>query len=205
MVSQVRSNVAISTDATFHRVMTSEWSRADLPIRLQWRSSLWRYMVPSLWVIGWALWIWVVSLGASFGGLVVQGLFFVGVPLILALTAGWWVKQLATRRTAATIMLNEDYLEWQYAADSEVDLLADCGPFELAAKPAYDARIEWDLTTDKDEGAGGWPRWTRHWRLLDSIKSDRVLYARDLGLDRGDLESLCKLLNQLREEALAKR
>ena len=201
----MRSNVAISTDATFHRAMVSQWTKADLPITLQWRSSLWRYMVPSLWVIGWALWIWVVSLDASYGGLVLHALFFVGIPMILAATAAWWVKQLLGHRAAATLVVNDDYLEWQFRDESEVDLLTDCSRFEFSGKPTYDARIEWDLSTAQDDATGGWPRWTKRWRLLDAIKSDRALYARDVGLDRDDLESLCKLLNQLREEALANR
>ena len=73
------------------------------------------------------------------------------------------------------------------------------GPFALAGKGNFDARIEWSTAGSWDAGNGGWPRWMKR------LAPDRTLYARDLGLDRAGLESLCKLLNQLREEAAAQR
>ena len=155
--------------------------------------------------MGWIIWIWMVSIETPRQSLIVYALLFMGIPLILAVTAGWWVIQLVHRRVSATLLINDDYLEWQFSTDSDVDLLSDCGRFEFAGKRNYDARIEWDVASPGADGAGGWPQWTKRWRLLDSIKSDRALYARDVGLDRGDLESLCTLLNQLREEAMARR
>jgi hypothetical protein len=180
------------------------WTRSDLPISLSWRSSLWRYIVPVLWVVGWLVWIWMVSIETSHSA-IFYALVFLGIPLILAVTAGWWMVQLLHRRASATLLINDDYLEWQFAMESDVDLLADCSRFEFAGKRNYDARIEWDIATPGAIGVDGWPQWTKRWRLLDSIKSDRTLYGRDVGLDRDDLESLCTLLNQLREEAMAQR
>ena len=66
----------------------------------------------------------------------------------------------------------------------------------ITGKRAFDARIEWNTASSWDSG-DGWPRWMRR------FAPDRTLYARDAGLDRGELESLCKLLNQLREAARA--
>jgi hypothetical protein len=195
-------NLAISDDAAFGA--SHCWTRNDLPISLSWHSSLWRYIVPVLWVTGWIIWVWMVSLETAHGA-IFYALVFLGVPLILAVTAGWWVIQLVHRRASATLLINDDYLEWQFATESDVNLLADCSRFEFAGKRNYDARIEWDMVAPGTDGAGGWPQWTKRWRLLESIKSDRALHARDLGLDRGDLESLCTLLNQLREEAMAQR
>ena len=194
----------MSSDASFQKI-AQRWTKNDLPISLRWRSSLWRYIVPVLWVVGWAPWIWVVSMDTPGRSFIIYALLFIGIPLVLAVSAGWWVSQLLHRRVAATIVVNDDYLEWQYEMGSKVDLLADCGRFEFAGKRNYDARIEWDIATSGDEAADGWPQWTKRWRLLDTIKSDRSLYGRDVGLDRGDLESLCKLLNQLRDEAVAQR
>jgi hypothetical protein len=113
------------------------------------------------------------------------------------------VGELLHRRVAGALVINDDYLEWQFETESKVDLLADCSRFELAGKRNYEARIEWDLATPGEGATDGWPQWTKRWRLLDSIKSDRTLYGRDVGLDRGDLESLCNLLNELRDEAKA--
>jgi hypothetical protein len=189
----MRNNIAISADASFHRQPLS-WSKNDLPIALAWRSSLWRTTMPTLWVLGWAAWIWVV--GSDTGrNVVLHGLLFVAIPAMLAISAAWWVGQFISRRQAGTLVVNDDYIEWQYETGSNVELLSDCGPFTLAGKRS-ETRIEWDIVSSWD-GASAWSRWTR--KLLKS--SDRVLYARDLGLDRGELERLCKLLNQLREEA----
>jgi hypothetical protein len=196
-------NLAMSQNATFEA--SHRWTRGELPISLPWRSTLWRYIVPVLWVTGWMFWIWMVSIETPRQSAIFYALLFVGVPLILAVTAGWWVIQLVHRRVSATLLINDDYLEWQFDMGSDVDLLADCSRFEFAGKRDYDARIEWDMATPGAESADGWPQWTKRWRLLDSIKSDRTLYGRDVGLDRDDLDSLCKLLNQLREEAMAQR
>lgn len=197
-------NVAISSGASFETT-AQRWSKSDLPITLHWRSSLWRYIVPVLWVFGWAFWIWVVSVRLSGAGFVFQAMLFVGIPLILAATAAWWVSQLLHKRTAGKLVVNDDYLEWQFETGSKVDLLADCSPFEFAGKRNYEARIEWDMATPAEDAADGWPHWAKRGRIADWVKSDRTLYARDVRLDRGDLESLCSLLNQLRDEAKANR
>lgn len=196
-------NLTMSPDASFQT--PRRWAKGALPITLSWRSTLWRYIVPVLWIVGWLLWIWVVSIETPRHSAVLYALLFIGIPLVLAVSAGWWVMQLLHRRAAATLVINDDYLEWQFATKSEVDLLTDCSGFEVAGKRNYDARIDWDLATPGAEAAGGWPRWTKQWRLLDWLMSDRTLYARDVGLDRDDLESLCRLLNQLRDEATAHR
>lgn len=191
----------MSQDATFP-TMPQRWTMSDLPISLRWRSSLWRVIVPVLWAAGWLLWIWVLSIDTPGHSMLLYALLFISIPLILALSAAWWVSQLLQRRAAATLVISDDYLEWQFETDSDVELLADCSRFEFAGKRNLDARIEWDIATAA-EAAGGWPQWTKRWRLLDAIKSDRSLHARDVGLDRDDLESLCRLLNQLRDEAKA--
>lgn len=196
-------NLTMSPDASFQP--SRHWARGALPITLSWRSTLWRYIVPALWIVGWLFWIWVVSIETPRHSAILYALLFIGIPLVLAVSAGWWVMQLLHRRAAATLVINDDYLEWQFATESEVDLLTDCSRFEFAGKRNYDARIEWDLATPGAEAAGGWPLWAKRWRLLDWLKSDRTLYARDVGLDRTDLESLCRLLNQLRDEATAHR
>jgi hypothetical protein len=196
-------SLAMSPNASFHQI-AQRWTKGDLPISLHWRSTLWRYIVPTMWVLGWAFWIWVVSLDTPRHSFILYALLFVGIPLILAVSAGWWVVQLLQKRAAATLVINDDYLEWQFPADSEVDLLTDCSRFEFAGKRPYDARIEWDLATPGGEGADGWPQWAKRWRVLDWVKSDRTLYGRDVGLDPADLDSLCKLLNQLRDEAMAR-
>jgi hypothetical protein len=195
-------NVAISSDAAFHRA-AQRWTKSDLPVNLPWRSTLWRYIVPTLWVLGWALWIFVLSMETPGHNAILYALLFISIPLILAASAAWWVGELLHRRVAGAFVINDDYLEWQFETESKVDLLTDCSRFELAGKRNYEARIEWDLATPGEGATDGWPQWTKRWRLLDSIKSDRALYGRDVGLDRGDLESLCNLLNQLRDEAKA--
>jgi hypothetical protein len=188
-------NLAMSADASFG-TPALRWSKSDLPITLPWRSTLWRYIVPVLWVLGWAFWIWVVSIRLSGSGFILQALLFIGIPLILAASVAWWIAQLLHGRIAGSFVVNDDYLEWQFERESSVDLLADCSRFEFAGKRDYEARIEWDMAMPgEDDG----------WRVADWVKSDRALYGRDVGLDRGDLESLCKLLNQLREEARAQR
>jgi hypothetical protein len=189
----MRNNIAISSDASFHRQPLS-WSKKDLPIALPWRSSLWRTIVPALWVVGWAVWLWVADSDSSGRSMVVHGLLFVAIPAMLAVSAGWWVRQFVTRRLAGALVFNDDYVEWQYESGSNVELLSDCGRFRVAGK-GWDARLEWDIVSSWDN-ASAWSRLTR--KLSES---DRVLYARDLGLDRDELERLCKLLNQLREEA----
>jgi len=196
-------NLAMSPTASFEKV-AQRWTTSALPISLPWRSGLWHYIVPVLWAAGWALWIWVVSIDTPGRSVALYALLFVSIPVILALAAAWWVQQLLQRRMAGTLVINDDYLEWQFKLDSDVDLLTDCSRFEFSGKRNYDARIEWDVATANDGAAGGWPQWTKKWRLLDSIKSDRSLHARDVGLARDDLESLCKLLNQLRDEAVAR-
>ncbi len=188
-------NMAMSADASFQTTAVC-WTKSDLPISLPWCSTLWRVIVPALWVIGWAFWIWVLSVDTPSGSLVCYALLFVGIPLMLAVSAAWWVGQFLHRRHAGTLVVNDDYLEWQFETGSKVDLLTDCGPFELTGKRTFDARIEWNAASSWDSG-DVWPRWTRR------FAPDRTLYARDVGLDRGELESLCKLLNQLREEARA--
>jgi hypothetical protein len=189
----MRNNIAISADASFHRQPLS-WSKNDLPIALPWRSSLWRTIVPTLWVLGWAVWLWVADSETSGRSMAVHGMLFVAIPAMLAISAAWWVRQFVTRRNAGALVVNDDYLEWQFETGSNIELLSDCGPFRLAGK-RWDARIEWDIMSSSD-GAGAWSRLAR--KLSES---DRVLYARDLGLDRGELDRLCKLLNQLRAEA----
>ncbi|MGH6892430.1 MAG: hypothetical protein ACREEP_09255 [Dongiaceae bacterium] len=178
------------------------WVKGELPIALPWRGTLWRYIVPTLWIVGWMFWIWVVSIETPRHAFA-YALLFIGTPLMLAATAAWWIGQLLGRRVAGVLVVNGDYLEWQYANSSEVDLLADCGRFEFTGKRNYDARIEWDLDAPLGQNAGAWSRLAKEWRLLDWVKSDRTLYGRDVGLDRDDLESLCRLLNQLRDEARA--
>ncbi|HET6157143.1 MAG TPA: hypothetical protein VFE34_02265 [Dongiaceae bacterium] len=192
-------NLAMAPNASFD--VAHGWMKSDLPIALQWRSSLWGLTVPVLWAMGWLPWIYVVNTTTEGRNIFVYALVFIGIPLVLALSAGWWVSQWLTKRTSATFVINDDYLEWQYEMGSTVDLLTDCGRFEFAGKRNSDARIEWDVAATGEGGLNGWPRWAR---FLGAIKSDRTLHARDVGLDRHDLESLCKLLNQLRDEATAR-
>jgi len=195
-------NLAMSSDASFQKT-AQRWTKSDLPINLHWRSSVWRYVVPALWILGWAFWIWVLSIDTPGHSFILYALLFVSIPLILAASAAWWVAQLLHRRAAGTLVINDDYLEWQFELGSKVDMLADCSRFEFAGKRNYDARIEWDIATPEEGAADGWPQWTKRWRVVDWVKADRSLYGRDVGLDRGDLESLCNLLNQLRDEAKA--
>jgi len=189
-------NLAMTVDASFEKTAAVRWAKSDLPISLPWRSVLWRAIVPALWVWGWSAWILVMVADRPGRGLVVEAWLFMGMPLIFGLSVLWWVQQWLHRRQAGTLVVNDDYLEWQFETGSKVDLLTDCGPFTLTGKRAFDARIEWNAASSWDSG-DVWPRWTRR------FAPDRTLYARDVGLDRGALESLCKLLNQLREEAQA--
>ena len=102
-------NLAMSPNASFHHEMAQQrWAKSDLPISLQWRSSLWRHIVPVLWVLGWAFWIWVVSIDTPRHSFILYALLFVGIPLILAVSAGWWVVQLLQKRAAATLVINDD-------------------------------------------------------------------------------------------------
>jgi hypothetical protein len=192
-------NLAISADASFEKTAL-RWTKSDLPISLPWRSVLWRTTAPTLWLFGLAFWIWAVRPDTPKLSLVVDAWLFMGMPLVLGVSALWWVQQWLLRRQAGTLVINDDYLEWQSEPGSNVDLLTGCGRFELAGKTNSEARIEWDVATSWDGAGTEWPEWTKRW-----LKSRRALYARDLGLDRDNLESLCKLLNQLREEAKAQR
>jgi hypothetical protein len=191
-------NLAMSSNASFDTVAL-RWSKSDLPITLRWRSTLWRFIVPPLWALGWAFWIWVLSVetGESTG---LYALLFVSIPLLLAASAAWWVGQLLHKRHAGTIVINDDYVEWEFEMGSTVEMLAECGQFELHGKHNLDARIEWEMNSGDHAGESGWARLVRKW-----TRADCTLYARDLGLDRTDLDSLCKLLNELRDEAKARR
>lgn len=196
----MRTNIAISPDAKFHVASMPERNFAaadDLPITLPWRSSLWLYMVPTLWLAGWLLWTFVVTMDTPAEGLVLYAVLFIGIPLVLALTGGWWIRQLLNRRTSANVVVTDDYIEWQFEMGSNLDPFIDCGRFELIGK-GFDARIEWNVSAQ--DGA---PAWLMSLTRLKWLKSDRVLYGRDLGLDRHALERLCKTLNQLREGAAA--
>jgi hypothetical protein len=193
-------NVTLSADATFSSVQ--RWMKSELPITLPWRSTPWRVTVPALWLGLLVFWGWLVSMETPRYGAILYGLVFVGALLILALAATWWVRQLVSRRIAGSFVINDDYLECQYATESEVDLLTDCGRFELAGKHDRDARIEWDLASPPEGDVAMFGPFAP---LLRRFKPDRALYGRDVGLDRNDLDSLCRLLNQLRDEAAAGR
>jgi hypothetical protein len=192
-------NLAISADAAFETTALC-WMKSDLPISLPWRSVLWRTTAPTLWLFGLAFWIWAVGDDTPKLGLIVDAWLFMGMPVLLGISALWWLQQWLLRRQAGTLVINDDYLEWQFEMGSNVDLLTDCGPFELVGKQSSEAHIEWEVATSWDQAADQWPRWARRWR-----RPDRALYGRDLGLDRDNLESLCKLLNELREAAKAQR
>lgn len=192
-------NLAMSSHASFDAVAL-RWSKSDLPITLQWRSTLWRFIVPPLWALGWAFWIWVLSIETPGQTAALYALLFISIPLMLAASAAWWVGQLMHKRHAGTIVINDDYLEWEFEMGSTVEMLAECGPFVRHGKRNFDARIEWEMNTSDHANESGWARWIRK-----MTKADCTLYARDLGLDRDDLDSLCKLLNQLRDEAKAQR
>jgi hypothetical protein len=193
-------NLTLSEQATF--ASAQRWAKSNLPISLPWRNSLWRVNAPVLWLGLLVFWLWLVSLETPRVGLVFYGLVFVGVLLVLALVAFWWITQLVDRRITGNLVIDDSSLEWQYAASPDVDYLIDCSRFELAGKRDSDARIEWNLTSPPDAfAAASGPLLP----LLRSIKPDRALYGRDVGLDRDDLEALCRLLNQLRDEAAAGR
>jgi len=195
----MRTNIAISPDAKFHVASQPErgFSAApNLPVILPWRSSLWLYIVPTLWLAGWLLWSVVVSMETPDRGFMVYALLFIGMPAVLALTGGWWIRQLLNRRTSGSVVVTEDYIEWQYEMGSDLDPLSDCSQFSLVGR-GFEARIEWNLAASDDNGL------LAKLLLLKWFKSDRVLYGRDLGLDREGLERLCKTLNQLREGAVA--
>lgn len=200
----MRTNIAISPNAKFHVPSAPDKSFAaapDLPVTLQWRSSLWLYIVPTLWLAGWLLWSFVVSMDTPNQGVVLYAVLFIGMPVVLALTGGWWIRQLLNRRTSGSLVVTEDYIEWQYEMGSDLDPFVVCDRFKLLGKHGLDARIEWNLAAPGDDSVGLVTKLVR----LDWIKSDRALYGRDVGLDRDGLERLCKLLNELREEAAAQR
>ncbi len=191
-------NLALSEHATFAE--PQRWLKSQLPITLSWRNTLWRFNVPLLWVALLVFWLWLVNLETPRAGLVVYGLVFVGVLLVLALVAFWWVAQLVDRRITGNLVIDDSSVEWQYGTSPDVDYLTDCSRFELAGKRESDARIEWNLASPPDAFAAAWGSFLP---LLRSVKPDRALYARDVGLDRDELEGLCRLLNQLRDEAAA--
>lgn len=197
----MRTNIAIAQNASFRGASRDANHAAEhaLPLTLSWRSSLWLYIVPTLWLAGWLLWTFVVGMDTPNQGLVLYALLFIGMPLILALTGGWWIQQLLQRRTSGHLVVTEDYVEWQFEMGSNLDPFADCSRFELVGKHGFDARIEWDIAERETKGA------LRKLVSLDWIKSDRTLYGRDVGLDRDGLERLCRQLNQLREGAAAHR
>ena len=199
----MRTNVAISPNATFGSTARAASNRSphELPITLRWRSSLWLYIVPVLWVAGWMMWSWIVSMETPRWGLVFYALLFIGMPAVLAVTGGWWVRLLLNRRTSGNVVITADYVDWQYEMGSDLDPLVDCSKFTLVGRHGFDARIEWDLAKPEHERPQGWQRLLS----LDWIKSDRALYGRDVGLDRDGLERLCRQLNELREEAQAHR
>lgn len=197
-------NLALAPDASFQS--SFHWNKADLPITLVWRSTHWRYVVPGLWLSGCLAWVWLVNMQTP-GSIAVipYALLFIGLPLLLVLAAGWWVMQLMRGRVAGKLVIHDDRIEWDFESESDSDQLADCGRFAVAGKRDLDLRIAWDVTDADEDEFAGWPRWTLRLLRLAWSSSDRDLYARDLGLERGDLESLCKLLNQLRDEAAARR
>jgi hypothetical protein len=188
-------NLTLSEQATF--ASAQRWTKSDLPLSLPWRNSLWRVNVPLLWLGLLAFWLWLVSLETPRVGLVLYGLVFVGVLLVLAVTAFWWITQLVDRRITGSLVIDDSSLEWQYGASPDVDHLADCSRFTLVGNKG-DARIEWNLASPPEESTRVFGPFAP---MLRAIKSDRALYARDVGLDRDDLEALCRLLNQLRDEA----
>lgn len=197
----MRNNLAISPDASFRT--SPRWAKASLPLSLRWRSQQWRLTVPALWVMIWALWIGIVSVETPDAGVIFYALLFMGLPAVLALSAAWWVTKLMHRRHRGTLVVENDYLEWQFEADSDVDLLADCTRFDFIG--GRNARIRWALA--ESEAVEGWGRktWATLRHMWDPLRADRMVYAGDVGLDPSDLASLCKLLNQLRDEALASR
>lgn len=201
----MRTNIAISPNASFHTASRPQRSFAsaasDLPVTMPWRSSLWLYIVPTLWLAGWLLWSFVVSMDTPDQGVVLYAVLFIGMPVVLALTGGWWIRQLLNRRTSGSVVVTEDYIEWQYEMGSDLDPFVVCDRFKLVGKHGLDARIEWNIAAPGDDAAG----WVTKLLRLDWIKSDRTLYGRDVGLDRDGLERLCNQLNELREGAAAHR
>ncbi len=196
-------NLTISPGASFET--SFHWTKRDLPIALEWRNNLCRVIVPGLWILSAFYWVLVLGNDAPRNITILHAPFLLGVPLILALSAAWWVGELLHRRLSANFLINDDHLEWQFDSDSDVDWLSDCSRFRSAGKHNYDARIEWNTETPGEHAAGGWAQWAKRWGLPERLTSDRALYARDVGLDRHALEDLCELLNQLRDEAVAVR
>jgi hypothetical protein len=191
-------NIALADDASFQS--SFHWNQADLPITLAWRSSRWRFAVPGLWIVGCLAWVWLVNMETPTNVAVVPyALLFIGLPALLATAAVWWVRQLMLRRTSGSVVVHDNGLEWRYEDDADMDLFGDCSRFILAGKRGQESAIEWEV--GEDDVLPGWPRWVA--RLFGG--SGRILLAKDVGLDHGDLDSLCKLLNQLREEAVAHR
>jgi hypothetical protein len=196
-------NLAIASNAAFQA--TERWTKRDLPITLPWRSSLWRYIVPVAWLLGLLLLIGMFNMQTPYWGATLYALLFIALPGLLAGSGAWWVAQWRNRRNAASFVIHDDYLEWQFEDVSDVDQFADCGRFALAGQRGYDARIEWDSAARGEAATDDWLEGAKAWLLSRWRKCDRALYARDLGLDRGELESLCGLLNQLRDAAAALR
>ena len=58
---------------------------------------------------------------------------------------------------------------------STVEMLAECGQFELLGKHNFDARIEWDMSGG-DHAAEGWSRW-----LKKLVKADNHALCARLG------------------------
>ena len=97
--------------------------------------------------------------------------FLVGIPLILALSAAWWVGQLLQHRFSARLFIHDDHLEWQFGSDfdSEVDCLSDCSRFRYAGKHNYSARIEWNIEKPGKHAAGGWAEWAKQRGLPERL------------------------------------
>ena len=72
-------NLALAPDASFHA--TFDWNAGDLPISLPWRSTRWRYVVPSLWIFGCFAWISLAKMETPGNIAVVPyALLFIGLP-----------------------------------------------------------------------------------------------------------------------------
>jgi hypothetical protein len=115
------------------------------------------------------------------------------------------VAQLRSGRHSANFVIHDDYLEWQFEDSSDADRFADCGRFEFDGKRGYDSHIGWNLASSGRDQPESWSQIAKRFLPAGWVTCDRTLYGRDVGLDRDELESLCKLLNQLREEAMAHR